>query len=72
MIGSQQTWIAATLLIGFVVFVTVRNELPLYLQVFQSSTALPTTPPQGALYGVNAALCSIGKILGGKLPTGCT
>lgn len=30
---SQSSWIAGALLLGFFVFITIRNELPLYRTV---------------------------------------
>jgi hypothetical protein len=37
----QTSWIAAALLIGFLVFVTVRGELPEYIAVFTGEATAP-------------------------------
>lgn len=42
----QTNWIAAALLIGFLIFITVRGELPQYIAVFTgSATALASATP---------------------------
>lgn len=42
---SQSSSIAAALIIGFIVFITVRGELPSYLAVFNGQA--PATPAPG-------------------------
>lgn len=42
---SQSSVIAAFLIIGFIVFITMRGELSKYLAVLGLSTTTPTTTP---------------------------
>ena len=51
---GQQTWIAVGVLIGFVVFITVRGELPTYLQIFQNANVTATGAAQAGLPGLAA------------------
>ena len=53
---GQQTWIAVGVLIGFIVFITVRGELPAYLAIFQNATANATATgaAQAGLPGIAA------------------
>lgn len=41
----QTNWIAAALLIGFFVFITVRGELPAYIAVFTGNATAPAGSP---------------------------
>lgn len=46
---NQTSAIAASLIIAFLVFVTVRGELPAYLSVFTGSSPTPTNTVAGAV-----------------------
>ena len=50
---SQSSIIAAALVIAFLVFVTVRGELPAYFAIF-TGTAPTSTPPVGTTPGTGA------------------
>lgn len=41
----QTSWIAASLLVAFVIFITVRGELPEYIAVFTGTETATTTKP---------------------------
>lgn len=51
---QQSSVIAAALIIGFIVFVTARGELPKYLQVFGISPS-PNVGAANAVSGVQTA-----------------
>lgn len=62
---SQNSRIAAALIIGFIVFITMKGELPQYLAILGlSNAALP-----GATSGTSAAPASLFSAGGFSLPS---
>ena len=63
---GQQTWIAVGVLIGFIVFITVRGELPAYLDILNPVSKTNITPvtqqtiQTGGLGGLGTVLGGIG------------
>jgi hypothetical protein len=42
---SQSQWIAVSIFVGFIVFITIRGELPLYRQAIFSGASDTSAPP---------------------------
>jgi hypothetical protein len=71
----QSSWIAAFLLIGFLVFITARGELPSYLSVLlgtaksaSPSTATNASASQSTINNSLSTLVSAGNSLDTSLP----